>query len=164
VKKRLLPLLLLAVFPAHAAFDANGVPLGADEAAIKKQFPSAHCKALEWASRAADRRCDDARISLGGVEARVTFYLKGNAMQAFDVRFETKDADRLAAFLKSKYGKPVAETRETVERKGKEPREVYKVRWENGTERALLTALKERRRSSLTVSRGDFEDEIYRVR
>jgi hypothetical protein len=158
-------LLCLAVStPAMAAYDANGVALGADEKAIKTSFPSVHCKALEWVSRAADRRCDDARVSVGGVEARITFYLLGNVVQAFDVRFETKEVDRLAAFLKARYGRPAAEAKETVERKGKPPREIYKVRWEQGAERAVLTAQLERRRSTLTVSRGNFEDEIYRVR
>jgi hypothetical protein len=38
------------------------------------------------------------------------------------------------------------------------------VRWEEGAARAVLTAQLERRRSTLTVSRGDFDDEIYRVR
>ena len=147
-----------------AAYEVNGVALGADEKAIKSKFPSAHCKALEWVSRAADRRCDDARISIGGVESRITFYLRGGVMQAFDVRFETKEVERLAAFLKTRYGKPAAEAKETIERKGKPPREIYKVRWEAGDEKAVLTAQLERRRSSLTVSRGDFDDEIYRVR
>ena len=162
--RKALFLILFAVLPAQAAFDANGVALGADEAAVKRTFPSAHCKPLEWASKAADRRCDDARISVGGVEARITFYLRGNAVQAFDLRFETKDNDRLVAFLKQRYGKPAGESKETIERKGKPSREIYKVRWENGTEHAVLTSQLERRRSALTVSRGDFEDEIYRVR
>jgi hypothetical protein len=159
-------LFFISLFPltAIAAFDANGVALGADEAAVKRAFPSAHCKALEWASKAADRRCDDARISVGGVESRITFYLRGNAVQAFDLRFETKDNDRLVTFLKQRYGKPSGEAKETIERKGKPPREIYKVRWENGAERAVLTSQLERRRSALTVSRGEFEDEIYRVR
>jgi len=156
--------LLLVSGAAKAAYDANGVGLGADEAAIKKQFPSAHCKPLEWTSRAADRRCDDAKVAVGGVESRVTFYLRGNVVQGFDLRFETRDVDRLAAYLKTRYGKPAAETREKVQREGQQPREIYKVRWENGADRALLTAQLERRRASLSVSRGDFDDEIYRVR
>ena len=156
--------LLFHAAPAMAAYDVSGVPLGADEKTIKSKFPSAHCKALEWVSRAADRRCDDARVSIGGVESRITFYLRGGVMQAFDVRFETKEVERLAAFLKTRYGKPAAEAKETIERKGKPPREIYKVRWEAGDDKAVLTAQLERRRSSLTVSRGDFDDEIYRVR
>lgn len=155
---------LLCAMPALAALDANGVALGADEKAIKSKFPSVHCKALQWVSKAADRRCDDARVSVGGVEARITFYLLGDALQAFDVRFETKDVERLTVFLKTRYGKPVAEAKEAIERKGKPPREIYKVRWEEGAARAVLTAQLERRRSTLTVSRGDFDDEIYRVR
>jgi len=162
--RTLVLILLLAAMPAVAAYDVNGVGLGADEKAIKGKFPSAHCKALEWASKAADRRCDDAKVAIGGVEARITFYLRGNVLQAFDVRFETKEVERLAAFLKTRYGKPTAEAKETIERKGKPAREIYKVRWEAGADRAVLTAQLERRRSALTVSRGDFDDEIYRVR
>ena len=131
---------------------------------MKKAYPSALCKALEWQSRAADRRCDDGKISFGGAEARITFYLRKDSIQAFDVRFDTKDLDRVSAFVKSRYGKPLAETRETIERQGKPAREVYKVRWEKGADHAVLVSQLEKKRSTLTVSRGDFEEEIYRVR
>ncbi|HEY6821733.1 MAG TPA: hypothetical protein VI321_06915 [Burkholderiales bacterium] len=141
----------------------NGVGLGAGEAQIKKAFPSALCKALEWASRAADRRCDDSKISFGGAEARITFYLKKDVVQAFDLVFDTKDIDKVAAFVKSRYGKPLAEAREKIERQGKEPREVYKVRWEQGKDSAVLVSQVEKKRSQLTVARGNFEEEIYRV-
>jgi hypothetical protein len=141
----------------------NGVGLGAGEAQIKKAFPSARCKALEWSSRAADRRCDDSKISFGGAEARITFYLKKDVVQAFDLVFDTKDIDKVAAFVKSRYGKPLAEAREKIERQGKEPREVYKVRWEQGKDSAVLVSQVEKKRSQLTVARGNFEEEIYRV-
>jgi hypothetical protein len=145
-----------------AAYDANGVALGASEKAIAQQYPSAYCKPLEWNSRAADRRCDDAKVTVGGVAARITFYLKSGQVQAFDVRFESRDAERLAAFLKSRYGKPLAEIREkSDDRRGGE---LYLVRWEKGDERAVLTSQADKRRASLSVSRGDFEDEIYRIR
>ncbi len=160
----LAPLLVLLALPAAAAYDVNGVALGASEKALVQQFPSAHCKALEWQSRAADRRCDDARISFGGVEARITFYLKTGAVQAFDVRFASRDAERLVGFLKGRYGAPLSETRDKPVREGKVQREIYKVRWEQGRDRAVLTAQMDRRRASLSVSRGDFEEEIYRVR
>ena len=149
---------------AIAAYEANGVALGASEAQIKKAFPSAFCKALEWTSRAADRRCDDAKIVMAGVEARITFYLRKDAVQAFDVRFDTKDLDKLVAYLKSHYGKPLAEAKEVSARDAKSGRELYKARWESGSDRAVLVAQLEKKRSALTVSRGDFEDEIYRVR
>src|SRR3954464_12476127 len=97
---------------AAAAYDANGVALGASEDDIKKRFPSAYCKPLEWVSRAADRRCDDAKISFGGAEGRITFYLRKGAVQAFDVRFDTKDLDRVTKLLKTRYGNPVSEVKE----------------------------------------------------
>src|SRR4051794_26767652 len=103
---------LLLAFPAYAAYDANGVALGAAEKDVKKSFPSALCKPLEWKSNASDRRCDDAKIAFAGVEARVTFYLKGDAIQAFDVRFNTLDLDKVVAHLKSRYGKPASETKD----------------------------------------------------
>jgi len=154
----------LAASPAGAAYDANGVALGASENDIKKRFPSAYCKALEWASRAADRRCDDAKISFGGVEGRITFYLRKDAVQAFDVRFETRDLERLVAQLKARYGKPVSEVKDAVERQGKRAREIYKALWESGADRAALTAELDKKRSALSVSRGNFDEEIYRVR
>jgi hypothetical protein len=141
----------------------NGVALGAGEGQIKKAFPSARCKALEWSSRAADRRCDDSKISFGGAEARITFYLKKDVVQAFDVVFDTKDIDKVAAFVKSRYGKPLTEAKEKIERQGKEPREVYKLRWEQGKDSAVLVSQVEKKRSQLTVARGTFEEEIYRV-
>jgi len=90
-------------------FDANGISLGVDEEQVHKAFPSAHCRALEWKSRAAERRCDDAKIVFGGAPARITIYLKADRVQAFDVRFDEHDLQRVAAFLKQRYGKPLAE-------------------------------------------------------
>jgi hypothetical protein len=157
---------VLLVFPLHAAasFDANGVVIGAAESEVMKRFPTAHCKPLEWSTSAADRRCDDAKVAFAGAEARVTFYLKRNMVEAFEVRFASRDAERLVAELKGRYGKPAAEAREKIERRGKPPRELYKVRWESGAQRAVLVAPKDEKRASLSVSRGDFEEEIYRVR
>ena len=163
MRKLALASFLVVLMESAAAYDANGVALGAPEKAVLKSFPSAHCQALQWKSRAADRRCDDAKISFGGANARITFYLKNDKVEAFDVRFDTKDAERIAAFLRSRYGAPSAETRDKIETPGAEPREIYKVRWEKGAERAVMTALMEKRRASLSVSRGDFEEEIYRI-
>ena len=157
---------ILSLLAAGAAlgYDANGVALGGTEAQVKKAFPSVRCKALEWSSKAADRRCDDAKFPFGGAEARITFYLKKDSVQAFDIRFDTKDLDRVAAFVKSRYGKPSAEAREKIERADKPVREIYKVRWEQGSDHAVLVSQLEQKRSTLTVTRGDFEEEIYRVR
>jgi hypothetical protein len=164
---RLLLVLLAVLAPAaqaFAAYDANGVALGATETDIKKRFPSAHCKALEWQSRAADRRCDDAKISFGGVEARITFYLHKDAVQGFDVRFETKQLEAVMKQLRQRYGKPVSEVKDPIGAGDKPVRELYKVLWETGKDHAVLTAQLDKPRASLLVSRGDFEDEIYRVR
>ena len=147
--------LIFITTPVSAAYDANGVALGASEMELKKAFPSAFCKPLEWASRAADRRCDDAKGMFAGVEVRITFYLKKGALEAFDVRFDARDTDRIAGFLKSRYGAPASEDREKL---------VYKLQWEAKGERAVMTAVTDKRRVSLLVWRGDFEEEIYRVR
>ena len=160
---------LLLLFSGHvfaAGYDANGVALGGNEDDIKRKFPSARCQALEWKSKAADRRCDDAKIVFaGGVQARVTFYLSRNAIQAFDVRFDTRDIDRVTDFLKKQYGAPKAETRDSIESKDKKStRVLYKVRWEKGKDYAVLFSEKDKSRSSLLASRGDFEEEIYKVR
>ena len=157
-------LALVLAGPAFGALDIKDIKLGSKEHDLKRQFPSANCKALQWQSKAADRRCDDSRVSLGGVEVQVTFYLRKDAVEAFDVRFDTKELDRLVGFLKARYGAPQTETRDSFERKGDKPRQVYKALWEQGKERAVLTAQLEKRRASMLVSRGDFEEEIYRVR
>jgi len=163
--KVLAAILVAAIaLPAGAAFDVREVTLGAKEQDVKRKLPSANCKPLQWESKAADRRCDDSRVSFGGVEVQVTFYLKNGAVEAFDVRFDTKELERFVAFLKTRYGAPESENRETFERKGDKPRQVYKALWQNGRERAVLTAQLEKRRASMLVSRGDFEEEIYRVR
>jgi hypothetical protein len=162
-KTALIPLLAFAL-PAAAALDVRDIALGASEGDIKRKLPSAHCKALEWQSRAADRRCDDSRVAFGGVELQVTFYLKKGALEAFDVRFDTRELDRFVAFLKSRYGAPQSESKDSYERQGKSARQVYRVLWESGKERAVLTAQLEKRRASMLVSRGDFDEEIYRVR
>ena len=160
--------LLLASFllplPALAAYDANGIALGAPERDIRQRFPSAHCKALEWESHAADRRCDDSRITFAGIEARVTFYLRNDRVEAFDLRFDSMEADRVVKFHKERYGAPASEARDSPGDQGKAPRQVYKVLWEAKGERAVLIAQYDKRRASLLVSRGNFEEEIYRVR
>jgi len=149
---------------AFAVYDADGVPLGASEAKVKKRFPSARCKALEWASLAADRRCDDGRAVFAGMESRITFYLRKDAVEAFYVRFDVKFTERMASTLKGRYGKPSSEERETPDRPDAPPRQLYKLLWEGKGERALFTSLSDKRRASLLVSRGKFEEEIYRVR
>jgi hypothetical protein len=156
---------MLLAMPA-AAYDMKGVKLGAAESEVKRALPSVHCKALEWKSKAADRRCDDSRVAFGGVEVRVTLYLRKDAVEAFDVRFDTKELERFTAFLKQHYGKPANETRDTY-RSGKgaegKERQVYKALWEKDGERAALTAQLEKRTASMLVYRGSFDEEIYRV-
>jgi len=168
MKRTTLALLALcAALPAAAAYDIRGIALGASEKDVVRALPSAHCKALEWESRAASRRCDDSRVPFGGVEVKVTFYLRKDAVEAFDLRFDTKDLDRFVAFLKTRYGAPQAEGKDDVgprEKAGKVARQVYKARWEQGRERAVLVAQLEKARGSLLVSRGDFDEEIYRIR
>lgn len=159
-----LALLLAWLVPAQAALDIKDIAIGAKEQDVKRQLPSVNCKPLQWESKAADRRCDDSRVAFGGVEVQVTFYLKKDVVEAFDVRFNTRELDRFVSFLKSRYGKPETETRETIAGKGDKPREVYKALWQNGKQRAVLTAQLEKRRATMLVSRGDFEEEIYRVR
>jgi len=156
--------LFLVAMPAAAAYDIKGVELGATEKDVIRALPSAHCKALEWESRAADRRCDDSRVSFGGVEVKVTFYLKKNAVEAFDLRFDTKELDRFVAFLKTRYGAPKSEARDEIRREGKGPRYVYKALWEGAGARAVLVAQLEKGRASMLVSRGAFDEEIYKVR
>ena len=159
----LIPVLLL-VLPAAAALDVKDIALGASERDVKLKFPSAHCKALEWQSKAADRRCDDSRVAFGGVEVQVTFYLRKGTLEAFNVRFDTNELERFVAFLKARYGEPRSEQKDSYERRGRSARQVYKALWENGKDRAVLTAQLEKRRASMLVSRGDFDEEIYRVR
>jgi hypothetical protein len=155
---------LLIAFPAAAVYDANGVALGGSEADVKKNFPGIYCKPLEWSSRAADRRCDDAKVSFGGIESRVTFYLRKNVVQAFDLRFDTKDLERVTTFLKKRYGAPLSEAKEAIQREGKPGAETYKALWETGKDRAVLIVPLQKKNGQLTVSRGDWEDEIYKVR
>ena len=163
MKKILLWSLCLLAFPA-LAYDLNGISLGGREIDARKAMPSANCKALEWKSDAADRRCDDSKISLGGVEARITVFLKADAIQAMDLRFDTKDLDRVKEALRSRWGAPLAEATETISRKDKPDRKVFKMRWERGAERAVLSAQLEKKRATLEISRGTFPEEIYRVR
>jgi hypothetical protein len=158
-------LLVFAFLPLSAfAYELNGIKLGGRELDVKKAMPSAHCKTLEWKSDAADRRCDDARVSVGGVETRVTVFLKADAVQAYDLRFDIKELGRLKSHLRSRWGEPLAEATEIIARRDKPERKVFKMRWEKGAERALLVAQLEKKRASLEVSRGNFPVEIYRVR
>jgi hypothetical protein len=149
-------------FAAPAAYDLNGVALGGSEKDVKKAFPAAYCKPLEWKSDASDHRCDDAKVSFGGVESKITIYLKKGIVQAFDVRFDTKDLDKVSTYLKKRYGAPVSEAKEALE--GKAGKGVYKALWEGGKDRASLVSQLDKKRAQLTVSRGNWEEEIYRVR
>jgi len=162
--RRLLLAALLALPAVAGAYGVNGVNLGGHEADVKKAFPSARCKPLEWKSNAADRRCDDAQISLGGVPTHFTAYLKGDAIQAFDLRFDMKDLERGKAALRAIWGAPQAETVESFARKDKPDRKVLKMRWEKGDDRAILSAQLEKNRVTVEVSRGSFPEEIYRIR
>ena len=164
MKARLGFFALLALPCAALAFDANGVKLGDSEAAVKSAFPEAYCKPLEWKSDAADRRCDNSRIKFAGFSGRITFYLKGGKVQAFDVRFQTSDAEGVVAKLKARYGKPVFEGWETIRRRDKPGQEVYRLRWRKGKDSATYSARAGERRLELLVWRGDFDVEIYRVK
>ena len=164
MKRILAVLLLLSPAVALAALDANGVKLGDNELAVKKAFPGIRCKPLEWKSDAADRRCDDAKAPFGGVEARVTLYLKADVVQAFDIRIDVVNLETIAAYLKTRYGKPVSESRDTILNKNREAREVYKCLWEQGNDKAMLSSISTGKRAALSVSRGTFDDAIYRIR
>jgi hypothetical protein len=166
MKKLTLTLFLLLAVPPALAFDVGAVKLGGKELDVKKAHPSAHCKPLEWKSDAADRRCDDARVSLGGVQVKLTAFLKADVIRAIDLRFETRDLERVKAVLRERWGTPLAEATETFagRSEGQKDRAVFKMRWEKGDDRAVLTAQLERRRAGVEIARGRFADEIYRVK
>jgi len=159
-------LLLFLCFATSTAwgYDINGVALGGREADVQKAFPSARCKPLEWKSNAANRRCDDARISLGGAQARFTAFLRADAVQAMDLRFDARDLERVTEALRASWGAPQAEAVETFAARSGKDRKVYKMRWEKGADRAVLTAQMDSNRATLEISRGNFPEEIYRVR
>ena len=83
----------------------------------------------------------------------MTFYLRRDAVEGFDVRFDRRELERVMEFLRKRYGAPVAD--------GPDP---VKAEWKDKAERAVLTAEQGRRRASLLVSRGTFEEELYKVR
>src|SRR5512138_2225223 len=139
---------------ARAAYDVNEVTLGATEAQVKQHFPHANCRALEWKSRAADRRCDDSRIKLGGLDASVTFYLRRDAVEGMDVRFDRRHLEPMAKFLRQRYGQ-AAERKDAL---------ATRVEWKSGAEHARLVAEQGSRRASMLIWRGGFDEELYRIR
>jgi len=164
-KSTLTPFIFLLLFPAAAlAYDVNGVGLGSKEGDVKKTFPSALCKALEWKTNAADRRCDDGRIVMGGIEGKATFYMKADVIQGFGLRFDLKDLERVKAHLRQRWGAPLAEATDVIPQKDKPDRKIYKARWEKGTDLAILTAQMDGKRVIVEVSRGNFNTEIDKVR
>lgn len=163
MNRLLLALVLCLSLPAFG-YEINGVKLGGRELDVKKAFPSVRCKALEWKSDAADRRCDDAQISLGGVLAKITVFIKADVIQAYDLRFDIKELERVTAHLKSRWGAPLSETTEVISMKDKPDRKVFKALWEKGTDRAALVAQLEQKRGAIEVSRGNFPEEIYRIK
>jgi hypothetical protein len=149
----LTPFIFLLALPALAAYDLNEIALGASENQVKARFPQAHCRPLEWQSRAADRRCDDSRVKVGGMEASVTFYLKNDALEGFDLRFDAPNVVPMRKVLSERYGAPDFIDKGEV-----------KAEWKSNGERARITAEPGRRRASLLVWRGAFEDELYKIR
>jgi len=152
-KKFALTPFLLCALSASAAYDVNEVTLGASEKDIKDRFPYANCRPLEWQTRAAERRCDDSRVKFGGLDASVTFYLKRDAVEGFDLRFDRREIERMLAFLRQRYGQPATESADPV-----------KIEWRDRASRARVTLEHGRRRASLFVWRGAFEEELYKVR
>ena len=140
---------------AGAAADIDGFALGASERTVKQRLPNAHCQPLQWDSRAADRRCDDSRAKLAGLEVRITVYLKNDAVEAFDVRFDSREAARIEKLATEHFGvAPVARDTEKA----------HSLQWRAKGEQALLGTQAGQRRASLLVWRGAFYDEIYKVR
>ena len=152
-KIALTPFLLLVALPALAAFDLNEIKLGSSERELRKRFPQANCRPLEWQSRAADRRCDDSRVKLGGMEASVTFYLRKDAVEGFDIRFDKRNVEPMKKFLSERHGIPSVTDQGDV-----------KAEWKAKGERARMTAEQGRARASLLVWRGAFEEELYKIR
>lgn len=145
----------LLVPAAYAGSAIDGLALGASEGAVKQRLPNAHCQPLQWESRAADRRCDDSRAMLAGIEVRITVYLRRDAVEAFDVRFDSRDEPRIEKLATEHFAaKPVARQNEKT----------HTLHWRANGERGLLTTQPGERRASLLVWRGDFYDEIYKVR
>jgi hypothetical protein len=145
--------LLVAAALAGPAID--GLALGASERAVKQRLPNAHCQPLQWESRAADRRCDDSRALLAGMEVRLTVYLKDDAVEAYDVRFDSREAARVEKLATEHFAaKPVA----------RENEKTHTLHWRANGERGVLTTQPGERHASLLVWRGDFYDEIYKVR
>jgi hypothetical protein len=151
-KIALTPFFFLAI-PAFAAYDLNDVALGASEKQVIAHFPHAHCRPLEWQSRAADRRCDDSRVNVGGMVASITFYLKNDSVEGFDLRFDAPNVVPMRKLLAHRYGEPAIIDKGDV-----------KAEWKANGERARITTEQGRRRASLLVWRGAFEDELYKVR
>jgi hypothetical protein len=149
----LTPFALLLAFPALAAYDLNDVALGASEKQVMEHFPRAHCRPLEWQSRAADRRCDDSRVTVGGMNASITFYLRKDAVEGFDLRFDAPNVVPMRKLLAQRYGEPAIVDKGDV-----------KAEWKANAERARITTEQGRRRASLLVWRGAFEEELYKIR
>jgi len=162
--KKILIAFLLAAPLCAGAYEVNGVGLGGNELSVKKTYPSVRCKPLEWKSDAADRRCDDAQISVDGIQTRITVYLKADVIQAFDLRCEIKDLERMKKALQGRWGAPLGENTETISKKDKPDRKIYKMRWEKGADLAILTAQLDKKNVSVEVSRGNFPTEIYRIK
>jgi hypothetical protein len=98
------------------------------------------------------------------VKTRITVYLKADVIQAFDLRCEMKELERMKKALQGRWGAPLAEVTETFAKKDKPDRKVYKVRWEKGADLAILTAQLDKKGVSVEVSRGNFPHEIYRIK
>ena len=91
-------------------------------------------------------------------------FLKAGVIQAYDVRFDIKELERMKEHLRVRWGAPLSEATEIISRRDKEDRKVFKMRWDKGADRAILAAQLEKKRATLEVSRGTFPEEVYRVK
>ena len=94
----------------------------------------------------------------------MTAYLKGDAIQGFDLRMDIKDLERVKMVLQGRWGAPLAQATDTISQKDKKDRQVFKMRWEKGADVAILSAQLEKKRVIVEVARGSFLTEIYRIR
>ncbi|HYY61101.1 MAG TPA: hypothetical protein VE756_06900, partial [Burkholderiales bacterium] len=76
-----------------------------------------------------------------------------------DVRFDHRNLAAMLKYLQARYGKPLDEPTMPAT-----PAAPVTVEWKGTAERARLTSEPGRRRASLLVWRGAFEEEIYKVR
>jgi len=111
VTRTLAAVLLLFAGNALAAYDGRRRASRRERERRQEALPQRPLQAARIRKRGGRAPLRRRQAVFAGMETRITFYLKKDAVVAFDVRFDVKFTEKMASTLRGRYGKPSTEQR-----------------------------------------------------